>query len=499
MGGDQPVDCDGLAVVKLVAGIDSSTQSCKVVIREASTGALARSGSAPHPSGTEVDPETWWQALQDAVAEAGGLEDVDALSVAGQQHGLVCLDEDGNVVRPALLWNDTRSAEAAEQLVTDLGGGDRDAGARRWVEAVGTVPVASLTVTKLRWLADHEPHHAERVAAVALPHDWLTWRLTGAEGLETLVTDRSDASGTGYFDASTGEYRRDLLALALRREVDDVAGIVLPSVIAPGDVAGRGAASRGLDHLVLGPGCGDNAAAALALDLRPGQTLLSLGTSGVVAVAGERPFRDPTGLVAGFADARGDHLGLAVTLNAARVLDTAEALLGVDHDGLSRLALAASPGAGGLVHVPYLDGERTPNLPHATGSLVGMTRASTRRENYARASVEGLLCLLADGIAAVSALGVDVDGVVIVGGATRSEAVRRLAPSVLGLPVTVPGTSEYVSDGAARQAAWALSGHEEPPVWPSDEAETLTGEPTPEVLAAFRAAVARLHPEIPSG
>src|SRR6476646_10392121 len=147
----------------LVAGIDSSTQTCKVIIRDAESGALIREGRSSHPPGTEVDPQVWWIALQEAARAAGGLDDVAAVAVGGQQHGMVCLDEDGAVVRPALLWNDTRSAGAA------------------------------------RGLAEHEPDNAARTAAVCLPHDWLTWQLAGRPGLEALVTDRGDASGTGYW------------------------------------------------------------------------------------------------------------------------------------------------------------------------------------------------------------------------------------------------------------------------------------------------------------
>ncbi|MFP5219852.1 MAG: xylulokinase [Actinomycetes bacterium] len=475
----------------LVAGVDSSTQSCKVVVRDADTGALVRSGSAPHPPGTEIDPEHWWTALLAALDDAGGLADVDALAVAGQQHGMVCLDADGRVVRPALLWNDTRSAAAASQLVEELGDGDPAAGRRAWVDAVGTVPVASLTVTKLRWLADAEPGAAARVAAVALPHDWLTWRLSGADSLDTLVTDRSDASGTGYYDAAGGGYRRDLLSSALRR---DASALVLPRVLAPDEPAGRASGLRGTDHVLLGPGCGDNAGAALGLGLTPGRTSLSLGTSGVVAVVAQQPFRDPSGLVAGFADATGNHLGLAVTLNAARVLDTAATVLGVDHEELSRLALRGPRGAGGLVLVPYLDGERTPNLPDASGCLFGMTTRSLTRENYARAAVEGLLCLMADALDAVQALGVEVDDVVLVGGAARSAAVQGVAPEVLGVPVQVPAPSEHVADGAARQAAWVLAGGPRPPEWPSGSARTLTAQARPELLARYREVARRAFP-----
>jgi len=389
--------------VTLVAGIDSSTQSCKVVVRDAETGRLVREGRAAHPDGTEVDPEAWWVALQQAAQQAGGLDDVAALSVGGQQHGMVCLDEAGRVVRPALLWNDTRSAGAAADLVAELGGGE--AGRRAWAEAVGVVPVASLTVTKLRWLAQHEPEHADRVAAVCLPHDWLTWRLAGSPGLAALVTDRGDASGTGYWSPLTEAYRHDLLERTLGRQV------AVPRVLAPAEPAGRLAGGGG----VLGPGTGDNAAAALGLAAEPGDVVLSIGTSGVVSTVSTTPAADPSGTVAGFADATGHHLPLVVTLNAARVLDATARLLGVDHARLARLALAAPAGAGGLVLVPHLEGERTPDRPHATGALHGLTLATSDPAHLARAAVEGLLCGLADGLDAIAATGAEVRRVLLVG------------------------------------------------------------------------------------
>ncbi|GAA4418387.1 xylulokinase [Georgenia halophila] len=460
----------------LVAGIDSSTQSCKVVIRDAETGALRRFGQAPHPDGTEVEPAAWWDALQAAVSAAGGLDDVAAVSVGGQQHGMVALDADGEVIRPALLWNDTRSAGAAEDLIAELGGPGE------WSRATGSVLVASLTVTKLRWLADNEPDAAARVAAVALPHDWLTWKLTGAQSLETLSTDRSDASGTGYFDPARGSYRRDLLGMALRRDAD---GIVLPRVLAPSQTAGIGDPSAGLSHLVLGPGAGDNAAAALGLGMRRGDVAISIGTSGVVSAIAPEPVDDPSGTVNGFADATGAFLPLAVTLNGSRVLDATAQLLGVDHAGLAELALAGDPGAGGLTLVPYLEGERTPNLPNATGSLLGMSVASMTRENLARAAVEGLLCGQADGLAAVESLGVPVERIQLIGGAARSAAVQRIAPAILGREIQVPEPGEYVADGGARQAAWVLSGEPEPPTWQTSEVRTVEAEPTPEVRGRY--------------
>ena len=452
----------------LVAGVDSSTQSCTVVVRDADTGALIRHGRAPHPPGTEVHPSAWWDALQAALAEAGGLSDVDALAVAGQQHGMVCLDASGEVVRPALLWNDTRSAAAADELVAELG-------AKVWAEAIGSVPVASFTVTKLRWLAKHEPANATATAAVCLPHDWLTWKLRGTGALDDLVTDRSDASGTGYFSGVTDAYRRDLLAAAFGR--DDV---LLPRVLGPGEQAGRTPSGA-----LLGPGAGDNAGAALGLGADDGDVVVSIGTSGVVSAVSPTPTADETGIIAGFASATGDHLPLVCTLNAARVLDSAARMLGVDHDGLSRLALEAPAGADGLVLVPYLEGERTPNRPDATGALHGLTLTSSTPAHLARATVEGLLCGLADALDALVAAGVPVRRAFLVGGGARSEALARIAPAVLGRPVLRPTPGEYVADGAARQAAWVLSGEDTPPEWAAADTETFEAEPTPHVRTRY--------------
>lgn len=427
----------------LVMGVDSSTQSCKVVIIDAATGVIRRQGRAAHPEGTSVDPETWWLALQQAITEAGGIADVAAWAIGGQQHGMVALDADGRVVRDALLWNDTRSAGAAADLIAEFG-------AEQLAQRTGLVPVASFTITKLRWLRDHEPANAQRVAAVALPHDWLTWRLRGfgplgesprGPVLGELVTDRSDASGTGYWVPQTGDYDLDLVRAALGHDV------ILPRVLGAresvNDSAGR--------H--VGAGAGDNAGAALGLGAVPGDVVVSIGTSGTVFAVSEHRTIDASGTVAGFADADGHFLPLVCTLNAARVLDTVAGLLGVDHDDLSDLALAARPGASGLVLQPYFEGERTPNLPDATASLTGMTLTSTTRENLARAAVEGMLGGLKAGVDAIRALGVPVERGLLIGGGAQSAAVREIAPLVLGIPVQVPEPAEYVALGAVRQAA----------------------------------------------
>lgn len=429
---------------RLVAGVDCSTQATKVLVCDAGTGAVVREGRAPHPDATEVDPREWWQAWQQASADL--LDGVSAVAVGGQQHGMVLLDEDGAVVRPALLWNDTRSAGAAEDLVEELGG------PAAWAKAVGSVPGASFTVTKLRWVAEHEPDAAARAATVMLPHDWLTHRLAGGDRQPT--TDRGDASGTGYWSPESGGYRDDLLRLALGRDLG------VPRVAGPAEPVGETAGGA-----VLAPGTGDNMAAALGLGVETGDVVVSLGTSGTVFAATDAPTADAEGDVAGFADATGRFLPLVCTLNAARVLGAVAEMLGVDLTTFDDLALSV-PDSGGLVLLPFLDGERTPPLPSASGLLHGLTRRNATPGHMARAATEGMLCALADGLDRLRAHDIDVRRVLVIGGGARSRAVQALAADLFGAPVELPEPGEYVALGAARQAAWALSGDREPPAWP---------------------------------
>jgi xylulokinase len=447
----------------LVAGIDSSTQSTKIVLCQADDGTIVGQASASHPDGTECHPRHWWDALQEA--GPGLLDQADAVAVAAQQHGMVVLDSAGEVIRPALLWNDTRSAPQARALVEELG-------AQTWATRTGLVPVASFTVTKLRWLAEHEPDNAKSVDAVLLPHDWLTLRL----GAREPVTDRGDASGTGYWSPATGTYLPDIVRAAIGHDVR------LPRVAGPSEVVGEtpwGAK--------LGPGTGDNMGAALGLGLEPGDVVVSIGTSGTAFAMTDAPTTDPSGQVAGFADATGRFLPLVATLNAARVLSSTAALLGCSLDELSALALAASPGAGGLTLLPYLDGERTPNRPDASGVLSGLTTGNATRENLARAAVEGLLGSLADAVDHLTAHGVQLRRVLLIGGGAHSAAVRRLAPAIFGVPVSVPAPGEYVALGAARQAAWALAGTAAPPAWPRPQAQEYEAAPTPRVREQYGA------------
>ncbi len=457
-----------------VAGVDSSTQSVTVEVRDLDDGTLLTRTRAPHPVTTpprsEVDPDLWWRALEPLLAPAAGA--VEAISVAAQQHGLVALGADDRVLRPAKLWNDTESAPDAAGLVERLG-------AATWAQRCGSVPVAALTITKLAWLARHEPETHARIRRVVLPHDWLTLRLTG-----NAVTDRGDASGTGYW-AADGGWQDDLLALV------GLDAAVCPDVLGPVEAAGdwRGA--------VVGPGTGDNMAAALGLGLRPGDVAVSIGTSGVISAVAAAPTADATGAVSGFADATGRFLPLVCTLNATKVTDAVARLLGVDHDELAALALAASSGAGGTVLVPYFDGERTPNLPDATGSIVGL-RSDVTRERLARAAFEGVVCGLVDALDALAAAGVPTDAgrLLVVGGGARSAAYPRILASLTGRTVTVVDDPDQVAAGACLQAAAVRTGAaplEVADTWSRGAGRTVEPDPAVDasaVRAAFRAAAA---------
>ena len=429
----------------LVAGVDTSTQSTKVRITDAATGEQVRFGQAKHPDGTSVNPEFWWEAFTKAAEQAGGLDDVAALAVGGQQHGMVILDKQGNVIRDAMLWNDTSSAPQAAALIDKL----------------GAAP------------AEGEDAH-----------------------LEALFTDRSDASGTIYYDAAHDEYRRDLIAMVLAPAEGEEAAkahadaIVLPTVLGPREAAAVKAdpAIAGKDvegGCIIGPGGGDNAMASLGLGMAVGDVSVSLGTSGVAAAIAENPVYDLTGAISGFADCTGHYLPLACTINGSRILDAGRAALGVDYDELAELAFKAEPGAGGITLVPYFDGERTPNRPDATASLTGLTLHNTTKENLARAFVEGLLCSQRDCLELIRSLGAEINRILLIGGGAKSVAIRTLAPSILGMDVTRPATDEYVAIGAARQAAWVLSGEAEPPTWQLTIEGVETGEPTEAVYEAY--------------
>lgn len=485
-------------------GVDSSTQSTKAAAVDADTGELLAVGRAPHTvtgsaGARESDPEEWWTALvtavraavRDAGVPAGA---VTGIAVAGQQHGLVTLGADGRPLRPALLWNDTRSAPQAAALAARLGG------PAAWLERTGSVPVASMTAAKWQWLRAHEPRHAEAVAGVRLPHDHLTERLTGI-----AVTDPGDASGTCWYGrggggaagmgggvgagpdgdgvgASTGGggggagtgggHGVGGATGAYDPEILDLIGLdpaLLPAV-APGGASRVGtltaaaAEALGLPRtVVVAAGTGDNMAAAVGLGLGGAGLLdhpvVSLGTSGTVFAATRGRPADPG--LAGFAATDGTYLPLGCTLNCTLAVDRFATLLGLDRED----TVPGGTGGGGVVVLPYLDGERTPDLPHAAGLVTGLRHGTDPRAILGAAYEGAAFTVLRALDHLLAACGLDPAApdvrdrpLRLIGGGARgrawTETVRRLS----GRPLVVPAAEELVALGAAALAAGAVTG-----------------------------------------
>lgn len=452
----------------LVAGVDCSTQATKVLVIDPDLGETVAAGSAPHTvSGTggarETDPNEWWTALRAALKNSGRASDVGVISVAGQQHGLVVLDERNRPLRRALLWNDTRSSDDAERL-TDL------LGPQAWVDRTGLLPRASFTVTKWAWLRRNDPATARAAASIRLPHDYLTQRLAGAG-----VTDRGDASGTGWWSPGDGAYDAYILGLP-ELAIDPK---LLPAVLGPlgaaGEVTIQAASDLGLPvGAVVGPGTGDNMAAALGLGLGAGQAAISLGTSGTVFAVSERRSADPTGIVAGFADATGRFLPLACTLNCTLAVDRVAGWLRIDRD-------AVEP-SNEVVALPYFDGERTPALPQAPATLTGL-RHSTTRNQILMAVYEGAAASLVEGLDAISAEagGADLSApLMLIGGGARGATWREVIGRLTGRPLFIPDAQELVALGAAVQATAVWRGEDLASVamrWGTDKGTFIESRP----------------------
>jgi xylulokinase len=437
----------------LVAGVDCSTQATKVVLVACDSGAVVCTGRADHvvtgeQGARESDPLGWWTALRDAIGMTGRGRDIRAISVAGQQHGLVTLGPDLQPVRPAMLWNDTRSAPDAAELVEALG-------ASVWASRAGSRPPASFTVTKWAWLRRNEPSSVEATAAVRLPHDYLTERLCG-DG----VTDRGDASGTGWWSTATESYDDVILGLPAIELAADLLPTVLEPFAAAGTVRAVAAEDLGLsDDVVVGPGTGDNMATALGLGLAPGQPAISLGTSGTVFAVSPQRSADPTGVVAGFADATGRFLPLACTLNCTLAVDQVGQWLNLDRDDVAA--------TGDVVVLPYFDGERTPNLPDATGLVTGL-RSTTTASQILMATYEGAVASLIEALDAIAdhAGGFDpATPLVVVGGGAEGATWRDVVARLSGRPLLIPEARELTALGAAVQAA---------AVWRSEPPESVT-------------------------
>lgn len=429
---------------ELFLGLDVGTQGTKGVLLDAERGEVVARASSSYgliagspPGVAEQHPDTWIEAVREVAAKlSADRERVAGIGVSGQQHGLVLLDRKGAVLRPAKLWCDTSTAEEARELSERLG--------RR-------VPVG-YTASKVLWTARREPKIWSRTASVLLPHDYVNHRLTGA-----LVAEAGDASGTGWFDPVARRYD-----LAAAKDIDARLPEVLPKLVAAGEPAGAlssgGAELLGLpEGILVAAGSGDNMASAVGSGTtREGVLTLSLGTSATICGFRARPAIDPQGLIAPFCDATGGWLPLLCVMNATGVTEEVRRATGLDHDQLTSAAEGVEPGCGGVSWLPYLAGERVPDLPHATGALLGLRPGSLSPGVLYRAAIEGVAMNLAWGFERMRALGIAAESARVVGGASRNRLWLRILADALGIPLTPLAEPESAALGAAILSVWTV-------------------------------------------
>jgi len=431
----------------LYLGFDVGTQGTKALLIDDVQRAVVARASASYglieglPAGhAEQHPDTWAAALREVttrILQQADLKLLAGIGVSGQQHGAVVLDAAGAVVRPAKLWCDTSAAEEAEELSARIG---------------SAIP-AGFTAPKLAWMRRHEPELWRKVDLVLLPHNWVNWKLTGLATMEP-----GDASGTGWFDPQA----RAFSGRALRIVDPRLAGM-LPPLVESGSIAGtltaEGAAWLGLPRECVGvpvsTGGGDNMMSAIGAGAtREGVAVLSLGTSATVFAHSSRAVLDPEGLIAPFCDSTGGWLPLLCVMNATGVLEEVRAAFATDLEALTREAECVEPGCGGLLFVPYLVGERVPNLPRASASLLGVRPGLLRPGVVFRAALEGVALNLALGVERMRGLGLSIDTVRAVGGGARNALWCSILADALEATVVPLSEPETAALGAALQAAW---------------------------------------------
>lgn len=436
-------------------GIDCGTQGTKALLSDDDGNVLGR-GYAKHDliersnGAREQEPQWWVDALRtsvrDAVAQAGQ-GDVKALSVSGQQHGLVVLDEHMQVIRPAKLWNDTETAPQNAELVRCLGG------KQAILEQFGVLPLTGYTVSKLLWLKEREPENFARIRHILLPHEYLNFWLTGR-----TASEHGDASGTGYYDG-----RLKTFSHAILNEIDGGTGqlvAALPSLLTPEETVGTVPPERAAE-LGIAPGAlvasggGDNMMGAIGTgNVREGVVTLSLGTSSTVYSYRDAPSHDLTGNVAPFCSSSGGWLPLVCTMNATNVVTQTLHLLGLGVSDIESALTSTDPGAGGLIFLPFLNGERTPDLPEARGSIVGLAATNWTPDNLVRAIIEGVTFGILNGLKLILE-GERAKTILIIGGGARSAAWRQLVADSTGATIQVPTEEEAGCLGAVIQAMYA--------------------------------------------
>lgn len=440
----------------LLIGIDSGTQSTKALAVDARTGKVCGTGTAAYglieglpPGAKEQDPDTWRAALVKAVKAAlkeakASASEVVAISVSGQQHGFVPMDKDGKVIRPAKLWCDTSTIEECGVITEALGG------ARGAVRTLGNAILPGFTAPKILWLRRHEPENYARLATVLLPHDYLNWWLTGGVFMEF-----GDASGTALMDV-----RKRRWSEAAVKAIDPELLGKLPTLSGSDQPAGKlrpeAARALGLNPGVLvAAGGGDNMMGAIGTgNTRQGVVTASFGTSGTIYACSERPVVDPAGEIAAFCDSTNRWLPLLCTMNVTVATEMVRKDFDLDHAGFEKVAAKAPAGSDGLVLVPYLEGERTPNVPDGTGVFVGVRPATFDAAHFARATMEGVTLGMNYGLRRLAELGAKATQVRATGGGAKSKLWRQIMADVFDAEVVTLQVSEGAAYGAALQALW---------------------------------------------
>jgi xylulokinase len=445
----------------IALGIDCGTQSLKTVALDGESGEMLASASRAYglieglPAGhLEQDPEIWWQSLQETVGEVLAAlgprrREVGAIGVSGQQHGFVPLGHDYRVIRPAKLWCDTSTSPQCAELRAELGGRDAVVG------LLGNDILPGFTAPKILWLKQNEPENFAKLGHVALPHDYLNLRLTG-----TLRMEFGDASGTALLDV-----RRRAWSDPVCAAIDEGLQAMLPPVgssrLPCGVLEAELRRAWGLGEVVVSAGGGDNMMAAIGTgNVAPGAVTASLGTSGTIFACAEGPVIDPSGEIAAFCDSNDRWLPLLCTMNVTVATEVFRGMFGWDHARMEMEIGSVAPGADGLLFLPYLQGERTPNLPNGCGVLHGLKTFNTTPAHLARAAMEGVTLGMAYGLRRMEELGVQPDVIRLTGGGSNSPAWRQICADIFGYPVVTLQSSEGGALGAAIQA-WATAKEEE--------------------------------------
>lgn len=444
----------------LFIGIDSGTQSVKAVVLNLETGQVVAEARAPHrmieglPVGhMEQHPSDWTAALDQvllAVAEKIDRKRVKGIGVSGQQHGFVPLDAQGAVIRPAKLWCDT-STTAECAVITKKLGGPKGA-----IRHTGTLILPGFTAPKILWLKRHEPANYKRLRRVLLPHDYLNFYLTGQATMEF-----GDASGTSLLDVKKRQWSQPAIN-AVDRNLRDWLPPLQESHEAAGTLRPERAQHYGFStEVVVSAGGGDNMMGAIGTgNVTPGVVTASLGTSGTVYAFANQPIIDPQGEIAAFCSSSGGWLPLLCTMNVTTVTEHVSSLFGFDHSGLNAAVAATPVGASGLLLLPYLAGERTPNVPDGTGVLLGLNQKTFSAGHFARASMEGATLGMNYGVRRLAALGVKAKEIRVTGGGAKSAVWRQIMADVFGVPVVAMREDEGAALGGALQAAWCVARRE---------------------------------------